>query len=70
MNNVQEFMSNGRELVCEKLLPEIVEQASKADSTRSLDPAIIQAMPLHINAHPDRVAELVGRFLLGVNADW
>ncbi len=24
-----------------------------------------QAMPLHINAHPDRVAEVVGRFLLG-----
>ena len=25
-----------------------------------------QAMPLHINAHPDRVAELVGKHLLGV----
>jgi alkylation response protein AidB-like acyl-CoA dehydrogenase len=28
-----------------------------------------QAMPLHINAHPDRVAELVGKFLLGVTND-
>ena len=25
-----------------------------------------QAMPLHINAHPDRVAELMGKFLLGL----
>ena len=25
-----------------------------------------QAMPLHINAHPDRVSELVGKHLLGV----
>jgi alkylation response protein AidB-like acyl-CoA dehydrogenase len=24
-----------------------------------------QAMPLHINAHPDRVAELLGKYLLG-----
>jgi len=28
-----------------------------------------QAMPLHINAHPDRVGELVGKFLLGVAND-
>ncbi|MGH7965244.1 MAG: acyl-CoA dehydrogenase family protein [Candidatus Binatia bacterium] len=28
-----------------------------------------QAMPLHINAHPDRVAELAGKFLLGVAND-
>ena len=28
-----------------------------------------QAMPLHINAHPDRVSELVGKHLLGVNND-
>ena len=28
-----------------------------------------QAMPLHINAHPDRVAELVGKHLLGVDND-
>lgn len=28
-----------------------------------------QAMQLHINAHPDRVAELVGRYLLGVALD-
>jgi alkylation response protein AidB-like acyl-CoA dehydrogenase len=28
-----------------------------------------QAMPLHINAHPDRVAELVGKFLLGLTND-
>ncbi|MGE0822024.1 MAG: acyl-CoA dehydrogenase family protein [Candidatus Binatia bacterium] len=26
-----------------------------------------QAMPLHINAHPDRVAELMGKFLLGLS---
>ena len=25
-----------------------------------------QAMPLHINAHPDRVAEAYGRHLLGL----
>jgi len=28
-----------------------------------------QAMPLHINAHPDRVGELVGKFVLGVAND-
>jgi alkylation response protein AidB-like acyl-CoA dehydrogenase len=28
-----------------------------------------QAMPLHINAHPDRVSELVGKFLLGRTND-
>ncbi|MBI3798391.1 MAG: hypothetical protein HY268_15690 [Deltaproteobacteria bacterium] len=28
-----------------------------------------QAMPLHINAHPDRVAELVGKFVLGLTND-
>jgi alkylation response protein AidB-like acyl-CoA dehydrogenase len=28
-----------------------------------------QAMPLHINAHPDRVAELLGKFLLGITND-
>ena len=28
-----------------------------------------QAMPLHINAHPDRVAELVGKYLLGLSND-
>ncbi len=28
-----------------------------------------QAMPLHINAHPDRVAELLGKHLLGVDND-
>ena len=28
-----------------------------------------QAMPLHINAHPDRVSELVGKHLLGVDND-
>ena len=28
-----------------------------------------QAMPLHINAHPDRVSELVGKFLLGLTND-
>ena len=28
-----------------------------------------QAMPLHINAHPDRVAELIGKFLLGLTND-
>jgi alkylation response protein AidB-like acyl-CoA dehydrogenase len=28
-----------------------------------------QAMPLHINAHPDRVAELVGKFALGLTND-
>jgi alkylation response protein AidB-like acyl-CoA dehydrogenase len=25
-----------------------------------------QAMPIHITVHPDRVAELCGKFLLGV----
>ena len=28
-----------------------------------------QAMPLHINAHPDRVSELMGKFLLGLTND-
>jgi len=28
-----------------------------------------QAMPLHINAHPDRVSELVGKHLLGADND-
>lgn len=28
-----------------------------------------QAMPLHINAHPDRVTELMGKFLLGLTND-
>lgn len=28
-----------------------------------------QAMPLHINAHPDRVSELVGKYMLGLAAD-
>ena len=28
-----------------------------------------QAMPLHINAHPDRVSELMGKFLLGLTSD-
>lgn len=28
-----------------------------------------QAMPLHINAHPDRVAELLGKFVLGLTND-
>jgi len=28
-----------------------------------------QAMQLHINAHPDRVAELVGKYLLGLAID-
>ena len=28
-----------------------------------------QAMPLHINAHPDRVAELLGKFVLGATND-
>lgn len=28
-----------------------------------------QAMPIHINAHPDRVAELVGKLILGVKND-
>lgn len=28
-----------------------------------------QAMQLHINAHPDRVAELVGKYLLGMTLD-
>jgi alkylation response protein AidB-like acyl-CoA dehydrogenase len=28
-----------------------------------------QAMPLHINAHPDRVSELVGKYLLGQAID-
>lgn len=28
-----------------------------------------QALPLHINAHPDRVGELVGKFLLSLAND-
>jgi alkylation response protein AidB-like acyl-CoA dehydrogenase len=28
-----------------------------------------QAMPLHINAHPDRVSELIGKYLLGLTND-
>jgi len=44
LSNVQEFMSSGRELISEKLLPQIAKQASQADRTRSLDPSVIQAI--------------------------
>lgn len=44
MGPVQGFMSNSRELVCEKLLPLIAEQAAKADNTRSVDPTVIKAI--------------------------
>jgi hypothetical protein len=29
----------------------------------------VQAMPLHINAHPDRVSEQYGRHLLGLETE-
>jgi alkylation response protein AidB-like acyl-CoA dehydrogenase len=41
---VQDFMGNRQSLVCEPLLPLIVQQAAQADSTRSVDPAVIKAI--------------------------
>ncbi len=43
MSNAREFMGGGDRLVCEPLLPLIADQAAKADSTRSVDPSVIQA---------------------------
>jgi alkylation response protein AidB-like acyl-CoA dehydrogenase len=37
-------MGEGYRLVCEPLLPLIADQAAKADSTRSVDPSVIQAL--------------------------
>jgi alkylation response protein AidB-like acyl-CoA dehydrogenase len=44
LSNVQDFMGRGESLVCEPLLPLIAEQAAKADSTRSVDSTVIQAI--------------------------
>ncbi len=44
MSNAREFMGEGDRLVCEPLLPLIADQAAKADSTRSVDPSVIQAL--------------------------
>src|SRR5467141_3193623 len=37
-------MGRNQGLVCEPLLPLIADQATKADSTRSVDPVVIQAI--------------------------
>jgi alkylation response protein AidB-like acyl-CoA dehydrogenase len=44
LSQVQEFMPRRVGLLCEPLLPMIAEQAAKADSTRSVDPTVIQAI--------------------------
>lgn len=44
MSQVQEFMPCRVGLLSEPLLPMIAEQAAKADSTRSVDPTVIQAI--------------------------
>lgn len=44
MSNVQTFMGRSPGLVCEPILPMIAEQAAQADSTRSVDPAVITAI--------------------------
>src|SRR5229473_5381005 len=44
LSNVREFIGRSQGLVCEPLLPLIAEQAAKADSTRSVDPPVIQAI--------------------------
>lgn len=44
MGCVQEFIRRPQGLLCEPLLPMIAEQAAKADRTRSVDPAVIQAL--------------------------
>jgi len=44
VSNVQEFMGHSAGLVCEPILPLIAAQAAQADNTRSVDPAIIQAI--------------------------
>src|SRR5215471_4020530 len=44
LTHVHEFLSRGDGLLCEPLLPMIAEQAAKADSIRSVDPAVIQAI--------------------------
>src|SRR3954451_1422096 len=44
LSNVREFIGGSQGLVCAPLLPLIAGQAAKADSTRSVDPAVIQAL--------------------------
>src|SRR5215471_2550280 len=44
LTHVHEFLSRGDGLLCEPLLPMIAEQAAQADHTRSVDPAVIQAI--------------------------
>ncbi len=41
---VQDFIGNRHVLVCEPLLPLIAQQAAQADSTRSVAPAVINAI--------------------------
>jgi alkylation response protein AidB-like acyl-CoA dehydrogenase len=44
LSNVQDFLGRSQGLVCEPILPLIAEQAANADRTRSVDPAVIQAI--------------------------
>jgi alkylation response protein AidB-like acyl-CoA dehydrogenase len=44
LHHVQEFLGRREGLFCEPLLPMIAEQAAQADHTRSVDPAVIQAI--------------------------
>jgi alkylation response protein AidB-like acyl-CoA dehydrogenase len=44
LSYVYEFMGRRQGLLCEPLLPMLAEQAAKADRTRSVDPAVIQAI--------------------------
>ena len=44
MNTVQTFLNNSQDLICDPILPLVAEQAAQADATRSIDPAVIQAI--------------------------
>lgn len=44
MNTVQTFLNNSQGLICDPILPLVAEQAVQADATRSIDPAVIQAI--------------------------
>jgi len=44
MNTVQTFLNNSQDLICDPILPLVAEQAVQADATRSIDPAVIQAI--------------------------
>ncbi len=44
MNSVHTFLNNDYDLMCAPMLSAIAAQAAQADQTRSVDPAVIQAI--------------------------